>query len=35
MENITRAMLVMDGNYVRKWWTHLAEEGFENNFFFN
>lgn len=33
MENITRAMLVMDGNYVRKWWTHLAEEGFESNFF--
>lgn len=33
MENITRAMLVMDGNYVRKWWTHLAEEGFESNYY--
>lgn len=33
MENITRAMLVIDGNYVRKWWTHLAEDGFESNFF--
>lgn len=33
MENITRALLVMDGNYVRKWYSHLAEEGIEGNYY--
>ena len=33
MERITRALLVMDGNYVRKWYSHLAEDGFEGNYY--
>lgn len=33
MELITRALLVMDGNYVRKWYSHLVEDGFEGNFY--
>ena len=34
MENITRALLVMDGNYVRKCYNHLASEvGFEGNLY--
>ncbi|MDE5797460.1 MAG: NYN domain-containing protein [Treponemataceae bacterium] len=31
MDNISRALLVMDGNYVRKWETHLSEDGIEGN----
>lgn len=33
MENITKALLVMDGNYVRKWYSHLAEDGFEGRYY--
>lgn len=31
MESITRALLVMDGNYVRKWYSYLAEDGIDGN----
>lgn len=33
MENITRALLVMDGNYVRKCFAHLADDGIDGNFY--
>ena len=33
MERLTRALLVMDGNYVRKWYSHLAEDGIEGNYY--
>lgn len=33
MENITKALLVMDGNYVRNWFCHLSEDGFEGNYY--
>lgn len=33
MDDITRALLVMDGNYVRKWEEHLADDGIEGNFY--
>lgn len=34
MENITRALLVMDGNYVRKCYNHLASDaGFEGSLY--
>lgn len=33
MEDITRALLVMDGGYVRTWYKHLAGDGIEGNFY--
>lgn len=33
MESITRALLVMDGNYVRKCFAHLADDGIDGNFY--